>query len=70
MHAAIATTVSPTSHSENAYSPTWYETCMSLIHGVCCANWSPLRSKWKRIACSIQSPTSTSETSSARLPVA
>ena len=70
MHAAIATTVSPTSQSEKPYSPTWYETCRSLIHGAFCENWRPLRAKSKRAACSIQMPTSASETSTARLPVA
>ena len=70
MQAAITTTVRPTSQSEKAYSPTWYETCRSLIQGVLCENCRPVRVKLKRAACSIQSPTSTSEMSTARLPVA
>src|SRR6185437_11857855 len=70
MHAAMTTTVSPASQSEKPYSPTWYETCRSLIHGVRSENCRPLRAKSKRAACSIQNPTSTRETSTARLPVA
>src|SRR5579872_6815249 len=70
MHAAIETTVRPTSHSEKPYSPTWYETCRSLIQGAFCENWSPVALKSNRTACSIQTPTSTSDTSTARLPIA
>ena len=70
MAAAIATTVRPTSQSENPYSPTWYETCRSLIHVVFCANCSPVCEKSKRAACSIQMPTSRSDTSTASEPVA
>src|SRR5882724_1581377 len=66
----MATTVSPTSQSENAYSPTWYETPRSLIHGVRCENCKPERPKSKRASCSIQMPTSSSETSTASEPVA
>src|SRR4051794_9852871 len=60
--AAITTTVRPTSHSENPYIPTWYETLRSLNHDACCSNCSPCE-KSKRASASIQKPTSTSATS-------
>src|SRR3954452_8283106 len=60
--AAITTTVSPTSHSENPYIPTWYDTLRSLNHDACCSNCSPFE-KSKRASASIQKPTSTSATS-------
>ena len=66
----MQTTVSPTSQSEKPYTPTWYETCRSLIQLPRCSNWRPLREKSKRAACSIQIPTSASETSTASEPVA
>src|SRR5580765_8164890 len=65
----MTTTVSPTSHSENAYIPTWYETFRSLNQEARCSNWSPCE-KSKRVSDSIQKPTSTSDTSSANGAVA
>src|SRR4051794_1280682 len=70
MAAVIEITVSPTSHSENPYSPTWYETPSSLIHDACCWNWSPLCEKSKCVSWLIQTPTSTSDTPTASEPVA
>src|SRR4051794_8209134 len=57
------------SQSEKPNIPTWYETFRSLNHDARCSNWSPSE-KSKRVSDSIQKPTSTSETSSAKDPVA
>jgi len=70
VHAAIVTTVRPTSQSENPYTPTWYETWRSPNHLARSCICRPEREKSKRAACSIQKPTSAREKSSARLPVA
>jgi hypothetical protein len=68
--AAVSTTaVNPTSQSEKANMPTWYETCRSLNHDARCSNCSP-RVKSKRITASIHTPISASETSNASEPIA
>ena len=58
----------PTSQSENAYWPTWYETCRSLNHDVrwsSCSDGSP-NSNFP--AAVTQTPTSSREISAARAP--
>src|SRR5213593_1714654 len=68
MHAVCTTTVSPTSQSENAYWPTWYETFRSENHDARWSNWSAGEPKSNRPSAVIQNPTSTSDTSVATDP--
>src|SRR5215204_5368045 len=68
MHTAWTTAVSPTSQSENAYWPTWYETSRSENHDAFWSNCSAGESKSNLPTAVIQKPTSTSDTSAANDP--
>src|SRR5215210_2861796 len=68
MQTPCTTAVSPTSQSENAYWPTWYETCRSENHDAFWSNCSAGESKSNLPTDVIQTPTSTSDTSVANDP--
>src|SRR3954464_5444285 len=68
MQTAWTTTVRPTSQSENAYWPTWYETPRSENHDAFWSNCNAGESKSNLPTDVIQKPTSTSDTSAANDP--